>query len=141
MPLISNEDAKARIKASPQDGGGAYCLSGIIMNGPGPERWCQWFVPPDLSLNPARAVEDEARLFMWQQQQNAKRGVLFVANVLQVIDGMLVAVDTYAVYADDPDRPEGMLDADRPWQPPRGFEGTEDRRPFPVLAGTPQVLQ
>lgn len=138
MPTIPNDEAERRVKA----GQPAYCVSGIVINGPnGPERWAQWFMPPDLSLDPVRAVEDEARLFLWQQRVDGRRGVLLVANVFEVVNGMLRAADGYAVFADDPERPAGQVDLLRPWTPPAGFDGTGERMPFPLASGQPQVLQ
>lgn len=143
MALIGTDEARRRVLAGQT--ANLFLVSGIVANGAdGPERWAQWFEGLELTIDfdrPARPIEDEARLWMWRQMRDGRHGVLLIANVFQMINGFPEQVDTYAVYADDPDRPGGQFDPNRRWQPPPGFEGTESRMPFPTLPLPDQVFQ
>ncbi len=103
-----------------------WTVSGLIVNDPdGPRRWCGCFEAFD-----AKMAESMAREQVWAEVREGRHGVLIVANVFAFfVDN----ADQYAVYGDDPDRPSGYRDAERPWSAPAGFQGLEDRMPFSVL--------
>lgn len=102
-----------------------FLVCGIIINDPnGPRRWAE-----SISAYTAREAEDIARGAVWDMINEGLRGVLFVAGVFYLgntENGQLdiLAGDTYAAYADDPDRPLGVA-PNYLWEPPRGFEGYE----------------
>lgn len=97
-----------------------FLVSGIIVNDPsGPLRWSEWIDAPD-----AQSAEEVARTMVASQIVEGRRGVLLVANVFQLgTDGLIQTKDTYAVYSDDPTRAKGFVSTEKPWIPPRGFEG------------------
>jgi len=113
---VDREEVRRRFQAG--TAADLWLVSGVIVNDPnGPLRWCEWF-----EALSARMAEDDARAHVAAMVADGLHGVLVVANVLQIQDGMPAVVDSYAVYGDDPDRPRGYAPA-RGWSPPAGFEG------------------
>lgn len=134
MPVIAREDIARRIQQG-EGIGDIFLVSGLVINGPnGPQRWSESFSAPS-----ARAAEDEAREMMSWECHNGRYGRLWVCNVFQLgEDGWFVAVDGYAFFADDPDRPEGFL-PEGGWEPPTGWDGTEGRRKVMPAMHDPRI--
>lgn len=96
-----------------------YLVTGIIVNnGSGPLRWANWY-----KVNTSQDAEMQARADVSSLYSNGIIGQLWVSGVWQLdADGVLQCQDTYATYADNPDRPVGQ-EPPGGYTPPLGFEG------------------
>jgi hypothetical protein len=128
--FVSDEEARRQTEAG--NIASLFTVFGFIANEPGgPVRWAGCFEAFDWKM-----AEQEAMDMCWEDMQDGQHAVLLPCATVQ---GWVGNVDRdesgagLAYYCDDPDRPRGHRDAQRLWEAPVGFRGTEEQRPFPVL--------
>lgn len=96
-----------------------FLVSGFVINDPsGPLCWAGWIPAKDWKEAITLAIADVA-----SEEVNGMRGVLFVANVLQLnSEGMIEICNKDMVYGDDMDRKRG-IQPKQGWKVPVGYEG------------------
>jgi len=113
-----------------------YFVSGIIVNDAnGPRRWASWYDAPSPQRAEELACED-----VFEQQVEGRHGILWVANVLQLSpmengEVGISQVDGYAVYADDPNRQDGVAPVGG-YTAPKGYEGWVKPERFTIFTHT-----